>query len=53
MKTYRFTVHNWKSGMPAFWVYKQFRSSYDADRWATRITFRKPGSMYMVALIPD
>lgn len=48
MKLYKFAVHNWKNDMPAFWVYKRFPSAYDADRWAMRISFKKPDSMYHV-----
>ena len=53
MKTYRFAVHNWKSGFPAFWFTKQFPSAYYADRWAMRVTFQKKNSPYIVVLIPN
>ena len=51
MKTYRFAVSNWKNPQwSGFLVLKQFASAYDADRWATRISFQKPASMYIVSL---
>ena len=53
MKTYKFAVHNWKSGMPGFWVYKKFPNSYEADKWATRVTFKKPNSQYMVGFFGE
>lgn len=54
MKTYRFAVHNWKNPYhTAFWIYKKFRSAYDADRWAMRISFQKKNSMYLVSLVPE
>jgi hypothetical protein len=52
MKTYRFAVSNWKNpNWSGFWVYKQFHSAYEADRWAMRISFQKKNSMYLVSLI--
>lgn len=52
-KTYTFAVHNWKSDITrSFWIRKAFPSAYLADRWATRMTFQKKGSPYMVVLIP-
>ena len=54
MKTYRFAVSNWKNPQwSGFWVCKPFASAYDADRWAMRISFRKPSSMYIVSLIGE
>lgn len=54
MKTYRFAVHNWKNPLASpFWLYKQFRSSYEADRYAMRISFQKKNSLYLVVLVPD
>lgn len=42
MKTYKFAVNNWKSDIHLpFWIFKKFPSAYAADRWATRITFKK------------
>ena len=52
MKIYKFGAANWKSGLPGFWVYKKFESAYQADRWATRVSFKIKGSPYMVWLIP-
>ena len=52
MKTYKFGVKNWKNDLPGFWMYKKFPSAYAADRWATRISFEKKNSSYMVWLIP-
>lgn len=49
MKTYKFAVYNWKNDMNrAFWFYKRFPSAYEAGRWAMRVTFKKPNSMYNV-----
>lgn len=47
-KTFKFAVHNWKSGGIPFWVYKKFPSAYAADRWASRITFTAKNSPYIV-----
>lgn len=53
-KTYKFGVKNWKSdtALP-FWVYKEFPSAYDADRWAMRISFSAKNSPYMVWIVPN
>ena len=48
MKRYKFAINNWKNDLPGFWVYKEFPSAYEADRWAMRISFQKRNSMYMV-----
>lgn len=49
MKIYTFAVHNWKADYgKAFWLHKRFPSAYEADRWATRITFKAKNSPYMV-----
>ena len=51
MKTYLFTIINWKSdNNKPFYIRKAFPSVYLADRWATRITFEKKGSPYSVIL---
>lgn len=49
MKLYKFAISNWKNPVwSGFWFYKAFPSAYDADRWAMRISFKKPNSMYNV-----
>ena len=48
MKQYRFAVHNMVTDH-SFWFYKRFRSAYDADRWAMRLTFRtKANTLYNI-----
>lgn len=47
-KTYKFAVNNWKNDLPGFWFYKRFPSAYEADKWAMRVTFKKPNSMYHI-----
>lgn len=51
-KSYKFGIHNWKSGNKGFWFYKRFPSAYMADRWATKISFEKKDSNYMIWLCP-
>ena len=48
MKKYKFAVKNIKNDYDIpFWFYKKFRSAYDADRYAMRVSFKK-NSPYMV-----
>lgn len=45
---------DWKNPQwSGFWFRKQFRSAYEADQYAMRISFRKPNSMYLVLLIGE
>ena len=50
-KTYCFGIKNWKNDFPARYIYKKFPSAFCADRWATKISFKR-NSVYMVWLIP-
>ena len=53
MKKYRFAVHNMNNPYFAFWFYKEFSSSYAADRYAMRVSFQKKNSLYLVCFIPE
>lgn len=50
-KIYIFACHNWKSGLPAFYVKKTFPSVYYADLYAMRISFKKKKSPYLIVLL--
>lgn len=48
MKKYKFAVKNWKNDTATpFWFFKTFRSAYDADRYAMRVSFCR-NSPYIV-----